>query len=366
MTIANPKPHQQSMWAACRLQPWAHQNGDLLPDGSGDPRVVSDFYSWTDIGVGTTPQNFSITTLPTLPFAATLKSGGATLAITGSNMLSGPVPTVGGGGLWNYTGAVSKPIPINATKATSPATWEDRWDVDSSKHYIQANKARLTSMGWRVVYTGPANTCSGIITCTSAPIRDDPVVDKTNTTQQINFTLPTGVAGGSSTVGARLVPIDHIGIGAGYQGKDAVSARPEASLHGICRHSAPIYAWKEIYDQGLLLVESPNGDNQLSGNYDAFFGVNYPTTGTPVSGGGTAVFGSVYFYDNEWDTTTINFTNVTGSFRFETWQCVEFIPVPESAAYDMARVSTKSSPATVANVNTQASQVPVATTTKPG
>jgi len=199
------------MWAACRLAPWAYQGGELLPDGSGDPRVVTDFYAWTDIGVGTTPQNFSITTLPTLPFAATLKAGGANLTITGSNMVTG-TPTIGSGGMYNYTGAVNKPIPINATKASTTSSWADRWDVDSSKHYIKANRARITSMGWRVVYTGPASTCAGILTCTSAPIRDDPIVDKTGS-NNINFKLPDGTVGGVAITAGRLVPIDHIGLG---------------------------------------------------------------------------------------------------------------------------------------------------------
>jgi len=103
----------------------------------------------------------------------------------------------------------------------------------------------------------------------------------------------------------------------------------------------------------------------LAGTYDAFFGVNYPSTGVPVLGSGTAVFGSVFLYDNDWDTTTINFTNVTGSFRFETWQCVEFIPVPETSAYDMARTVKEVDQKAIDTANKNAADKPVGST-KPG
>jgi hypothetical protein len=75
---------------------------------------------------------------------------------------------------------------------------------------------------------------------------------------------------------------------------------------------------------------------------------------------GTAKFGTVSLMDDDWDSTLIQLDNVQGSFRFETWQCIEFIPVVESLAFDMARKLTTTNEPAIARANQLATMTPLA------
>lgn len=364
--IGNPSPAAD--WAMCRLSPWSGSRSGLLPDGSGDPRAVVDFHAFTDITIkqGLTT-SFNICTLPALPFNAymffptALNAGDIT--ISGALYDTTGTPTVGGGGFWSFNNSIasSSLVPINPTKASIPSAWSDTPSTDDARSYIYADRARVTSFGWRLLYTGPVSTAQGVITVNSAPLKADPPVYKSVGRIQTYTTTALGGIIDCAASPVRILPTTPR-TNALSSGKDNVTARPEANLHGIVRHNEPIYSWRDVYQQGLYLTQTMDGANQLGGTINSFFAGNYPANSVPVVNGGTCVFGTLNMYDQGWDTTTITCTGVTGSYRFETWMCVEFVPAASSAYYDLARVVKEADTKVVDAVGKKAAQGPLATT----
>lgn len=351
-----------SDWAMCRLQPWNGLHGALMPDGTGDPRIVMDMYSWTDIAI-TGTANFAIRTLPALPFNAILiPQTTMNASITMSNGLPSTItPTIGQGGMYAYSGTIAGPIPIAATKASTQTHWSDNPALDDPKIFVTANKARITSMGWRLTYTGQASTCTGVVTTTSSPMVIDPIVPKQ--TGRVRYTVPDGTLGGAVDCGVtalKIVPTYPMFEAFAATGKDSIVLRPEVGARGLVRHSQPTYPFKEIQDQNLVLTIARDGVNQITGDLNALLNVNFPTTGIPVANGGTAVLGSLMMLDDDWDMTTINLTGVNGSYRFEVWTCVEYIPAPSSIMRDIATVSAKANIPLVSSASAAAAKAPVA------
>jgi len=180
LNIAPAVPRQMDDWAACRLTPWNGIRGSLIPDGSNDPRIVYDHYCYTDIILTGAVNTFCIKTLPTLPWGALIvPAAPMVMNITGGFMQpSTTVPALGSGNLFAYSGTVGAPVPISAYRASIGTNWSDDPTTDDRKNFITANKARISSMGWRLTYTGPAASCSGVITVNSNSLITDPMMLK--------------------------------------------------------------------------------------------------------------------------------------------------------------------------------------------
>jgi hypothetical protein len=358
-----PMPQAQKdadMWTACRLAPWNNQHGALIPDGTNDPRIAVDLYAYTDISVDKVT-SFNLATLPSLPYAAFIqpKLAGAKYTLTGSNTV--PPNSTGGGFYTSFTSGTPNncATPINFTKAAGQVTYADNPNLPTKSMYITADKARITSMGWRLVYTGPASTCQGTVTVHANPLRNDDVFPKTvGTIQYYQADMTAANTQDTSAIPVKAYPFTNITLSNAY-GKESIMARPEATLHGLCRRSQRVYNWKEISEQPYLLINTDTANNEINGP------ANATMTSTWLVGGsygtvGTAKFGTVSLMDDDWDSTLIQLDNVQGSFRFETWQCIEFIPVVESLAFDMARKLTTTNEAAIARANQLATMTPLA------
>jgi len=138
------------------MAPWNSHGSAYLQDGIADPRIVNDYYAYTDIAIGATTNSFSITTLPTLPYSAFLTAGtGNPMTISGSNTQT-VAPNLNGGAFnLTYNAGAGTSFPINFTKAGTPTTWaDDPLIISTAKTgMIPCTRARLTSMGWKLTYT---------------------------------------------------------------------------------------------------------------------------------------------------------------------------------------------------------------------
>jgi len=143
--------------------------------------------------------------------------------------------------------------------------------------------------------------------------------------------------------------------------RDMVTARPESGLFGICRHSAPQYEFKDWLDQSVIPVQTING-NLWKDNLVASFAGARDNTGTLAIGRSTVAYGTISFVDDEWESTILNFSGVVGSFRFETWQCVEHIPSATSGYYDLAVKVTTAKPELNQRISANAANAPLANT----
>jgi len=282
--------------------------------------------------------------------------------ITGGFMQpSTTVPALGSGNLFAYSGTVGAPVPISAYRASIGTNWSDDPTVDDRKNFITANKARISSMGWRLTYTGPAASCSGVITVNSNSLITDPMMLKLN--NRIGNIIADGTVGANLDTTAnpiKVVPtVPFYSQAYSSSAKDTVTLRPEMGARGVVRHNAPQFNWSELYDQGFLLTVANDGANQMGG--DLLNAVaNAYAVGPFTANKGTVALGSLNFYDQDWDSVNIVLTGVTGSFRFEQYTCVEYIPFTTSILRELATVTKAASPQTVAAVDKAVANKPVA------
>jgi len=354
-----------SGWVGCRLNPWqAKSSGasNMLPDGSGEHRLVNDFYTYCDINLGTEATDFQIVTLPTLPYTAVFKH-----ITPGALRLSGPFNTNGlpagnltGVGMKNLntiTTATTNLIPICGTQASDAAYYEDNPTAPSRNTYLKADKARITSQGWRLQYTGPSSTCSGIVNVTTSPLHVDPAFPKS--AGQLAFTGADGVSN-TFPLATNPVFVQPIALpSTATAPKDAVTLRPETCPRGLVRHADQTFKFTEMFDTPRLIINSNNyGSNIVSGNATSPISIGY--NGGAVGAAATATMGTINFLDPSWEHAIISAAGVSGSFRFEMWTCVEYIPEPTSVAYTFSTVSPASNPQAILNTETAVAQQPLA------
>lgn len=342
-------------WANCRLNPWGAKISAVMPrvpDGSSSNGYSYDVYSFCDVVI-TGTQSIAFTTLPFLPMTAALFSqSGGVLAVSGpSTSLTGAPTAPPGAGFYNMP-ATSVPAGTILPVCYSKFPVNDITGVGAAGY--GAPKARIISQAWRLVYTGTAANCQGVITVNPVALNLDGSHDKMLGT--ITWVNAAGIPGASLLT--TVAPQSVLGAPALFNNspnKESVQMRPETSPCGLARRSAGSTTWeyKDIHDQAKILVLPPVNptDTYNSGNLQAAFAANF---GSAAPGQATTVLGLVDFYDDQWDTTTISLTNVTGSFRFEVMTCYEFVPQQSTVLYEVSTASPPLDVSTLKGVETAA------------
>jgi len=338
---SKPGTNPGKVWANCRLNPWGVKISSVmprLPDGYSASGYSYDIYSFCDINI-TGTQTIKIITLPCLPYSAALQATtGGTLSLSGPNAQAGQAPvTLPGAGFYNLPNQVvnpttSFPICYGKFPALDSIT-------ESAASTYSASKARIISQSWRLVYTGTAASCQGLITVNPNPMRfEGPYTKSTGLT---SFVGPLGVVGGTPINNGTSpqiiygVPTDPFG---GAASKESIQMRPETTPMGLVRRSAGSLDWNfsDILEQAALLVQTSASTTITGGNV---FGLWTSSYGQAASGGSTAVLGNLDFVDPSWESTSITLSNVVGSFRFEIVTCYEFIPNPDTVLYEVSSAS---------------------------
>jgi hypothetical protein len=335
-------------WLGCRLAPWMNTGTSaLLPDGVRDPRLAMDLYSYCNVSGLSAGTNFSFIVYPFYPWNAAIVVDSGKLSLGTINAATAVVTV----------SAAYTQTPCNFTAAAT--SWVDDPFATSSKTYVNADKGRVTSMGWRLLYTGPVNTCAGIVNVTSSPLTNDPTIPKVKGTISVQGSDLGGVGSiGTATKSVNVIPMSPLGA---TSSKDMVTSRPEAGLKGIVRHSSSTFPWKEIWEQPVLLTQAAVGVDNVGGNVAAMNSSKYGTTGVYDAVAPTN-FGTVQMIDDDWDQVRVSVTgpNTDASFRFETWQCIEFVPNVNSVLYGIANSDTKGSVEVASKLDMQANKSPVA------
>jgi hypothetical protein len=310
--------------------------GAKVPDGNGASTFTYDVYSYQDLVFSST-QSFRIYTMPCLPYTAliTFLTGGI-VSINGLNTAQIPSP-ITSPGLGNYvvnsfnvqSGSI---MPICYCKNPVSDTV-----FNSDPAGYNASQARIISQAWRLVYTGPAQAAQGVIAATPIPLVGDPQTLKS--IGRINFFNAGGLLG-TTPINCAATPVNVSPINLqSTQAKETVMCRPEACPRGIVRRNATANSWPfhDILDTSGLFVNLPPAGQLISVN-DVTATIS-ATFGAAIAGTANTVMGSYDFYDPSWQSTAIEATSITGSFRLEMYTCYEMIPAPTSMLYD---VSTKS------------------------
>jgi hypothetical protein len=322
-----------------------------LPDGNSANGYSYDVYSYADFNLSAAT-DFNILTFPGLPFQAMAQfpSSVASIRINGPTSF-GSAPVISpGAGFYSFSGAV-------AAGTTFPVCY-GKFDVSDSPFdnvapSYSANKARVISQAWRLVYTGPAAQCTGIVTVTPQTIGFEPAEPFNKQLGRITYVAADGTAGATATDCA----VDPLFVQAmnfiiPSANKESIQIRPETSPCGLVRRNASSLDWNyaDIRSQATLLVRNPTLTVGKS-NLTAYLASSFSQA---AAGGSTAVFGTVDYQDYQWDHTCISLTGVTGSFRFETVTCFEFLAQQSSIVYELSTASPPLDTKMLQNVETAA------------
>jgi hypothetical protein len=309
-----------SHYVTCRTNPFHGHGGSAIPDGKNSNFVVTDTFSVNNFSPTAAGQTIVIQTLNALPALSMIGSttnfivDGVTVTALGAYQ---PSASTAANSSWYPT---SMPPPMVGT-AVLGANFMDPYN---------AATARMISVGYRLIYTGPATTCSGAITVTPNPIAWGQTATSATGNFQIKPPLTTGTPIATALpAGTVLIDCD-ITINPTAMTRATKTFRPEQGVYVVPTHRSTNYAMQPTYVCPLAPV--PNL-NLSTGAVDI-------TTLLRVYGGGNP---GIVWFDNDWTTYSIVLTglNADASFRLETVLCMEYNPAISSAFYPL---SIKQSP----------------------
>lgn len=274
----------------CRYEPFTAQGMPTMkkPDGQGRHTVQTDYLLTADFVTAPTG-TFLLTVLPALPTPLAV-----TAAATGATLNGTAIPA---GTRWAITNT-----SLNSNLGPSA---------------LLPLSSRLTTIGWRMYYTGPASAATGIITADSFGTRfdTDPAIarskmqylDILNNSQTVDFNLVAG-----TTLG-----IVEFTASNPDTSKSRVSLRPESGASGTLKRSttSTTHEFKPMYEGGFY-IGGNTGDLTVNFNspFNGPFVVDSMATNNPPK---------FTFFDHDFDSTNIVLNCASSQFRFEMIICLE-------------------------------------------
>jgi len=313
-----------------------------LPDGGNYATVNIDYYSYVDFTIGTAG-GVIIHTLPSLPYPAIIKP----LANTAS-------PQITIHGL-----AINQPGPPAYADTWIPAFIYPEFSLwtgeptaaTASLCPFNFSKSRIKGQSWELIYTGTANTCSGVVNVMESPTNMDLTEANLNTLvlELLNYTDKT--AAGSFLPSARYIKGDVNTTINNYTLKNE-NCRPERGCVGIIRHNSDDYKFVQNFTSPAVIA---NNDLNLT---------RYSLLGNGVvTGSNLTQIGGVYCYDDDWSSHQIVLSGAQNgaTYRFSVKTCVEHIPQPNSIIARYATQPPSSNPRTLEAVEDFLKHAPMTT-----
>lgn len=312
-SVSRPLSH----YVKCRSDPFRGSGAAAIPDGSNSNFMVVDAFMVDTI---TAPgSSFVFQTIPTLPALGMIASL-STLVVNGNSV--GPVADLQPGSTPNhqwYPMCIPTPYAIS----TLPG-------IVINDPY-SAVTARMISVGYRIIYTGPATTCSGSITVTPNSMGLE-LVGTTTTNATTGVTLSTTKADnslGSAIAGGTPVLNAEISINSSALTRASVTVRPEQGLYLLPTHRSTNHKVQPtvITPYAVLAGSSPTSTGASRHLLKQSNGIDF----------------GVIWYDTDWSGFQVAFNGINSdaSYRIESVLCMEYNPSVSSTFYPL---TMKSSP----------------------
>jgi hypothetical protein len=292
--------------------------------------------------------SFTIQTLPTLPSSAVIVGASAPLMVNGVNIadltmsssLNGP-----------SSSTYQAPLSVLPPFVGAPSATGNYLPGTVANDPYNSNTARLVAAGYRLIYTGPALTCQGIITVSPSDvgITDGPDVENPGNTLGIRDTAGTIVPIANYTPTLAL----DAGLISKAMTRDTVTLRPEQGLTFIPRHKGASYKVQPTTDMAKAILA--NGSSIGTTGANNMFGRNNVAAASTYNGG-------VIWFDNDWTGCKICVQDVNSdaSFRWETIWCMEYNPSPGGVLSTLTKEATKSAPSEIIQAEKILAQMPIA------
>lgn len=326
----------------CRFNPFGSRGGTSIPDGSNNSYIVTDSRNFDAISLtaGSTSRDFVIQTMAALPFTAMIGST-TELNVNGKVIAATPQYSLSTNSTRYYPIGSVPSYRISANYPKPGIGYEDPY---------QSTTGRLVSIGYKLTYTGPVNTCAGSITVTPNSFGMSPGVIVTSTSAAPAaglFSISTYRSDLNITpiqypVGSRSLIVDGR-ITPNAVTRETAVFRPEQTIYILPKHTTRDF-------KNLPTVSSP-----YTLYYDST-GVAVGQTASSLLRGHEALDeNGIVWFDNDWEGYTIYASglNADASFRFDSIICMEYNPGNLSPFIDL---SLKASPTNLAAI-TQANKI---------
>jgi len=335
-------PVALSHYVKCRIDPFHSPGGAGIPDGQNSNFVVADTFSVNNFSATVAGQSIVIQTTNTLPSCAMIAS------------LS-PM-TVDG-----LTVAASTSLqPVAATASTSwypiciPSSYIGLGAADTVfADPYQSSTARMVSCGFRLIYTGPAQTCAGTIRITPNNIGWTIGAPSTAGATVENVTR-AGAPGANLVIGTPIIVAD-ININSTAMTRSTMTLRPEQGLYVLPTHKANNFKNQPTYVVPYVPVANVN---------QAGVAVNQNNLWRDA--GGSPITLGIVWFDNDWACYQIALSglNADASFTLEAVVCVEYNPAVTSPWFPNSIGSSPNKPGEIAQGQAAAEKVQMAPATK--
>lgn len=307
-----------SMYEMCRLNPFDGHGNAAIPDGSNSNFIVSDTFAVSVIKPTAAGQDIVIQTLPTMPILACVGST-TNFNVDGVNMTA--LSEIG----WNSTSTTLSWVPccVPPQFAGSHDPGVNLIDPWNSTGY------RFISIAYRLIYTGPVNTCAGSITVTpnNVTFSTGPVTNTGN-----GMTLNTQSATNVVTALTTNIPtlVIDVSNNTSVMQRSSRTYRPEQGCIVRATHSGTSHQ-RLASPATSYGVITPQSIGQATNAYNVF-------RNTSSCG--------IICYDNDWTGYQISIQgmNSDASYRLEAVMCFEVNPSVQSAFYPMTRKESPNDP----------------------
>jgi hypothetical protein len=351
------KPIKTSMpklppYVHCRIDPFGSDGTSSIPDGANTSFITSDTRMFDNISL-TQPSlagtySFTIQTLPTLPASALITGATAPLTVNGIAITDATFLDSMVGPNSSYYQAPLSVLPPYLGSASAIANY---LPGSATNDPYNSNTARLVAAGYRLIYTGPAMTCQGIITVTPSDVGIAPGPDIFVATNSL------GIRDTAGTIVAIAQNTPQLVLDSGSYPKamtrDTVTMRPEQGLTFIPRHKGSNYKVQPTTDLAKAILANAGAIGGFGGNN--MFGRNNVAASSTYNGG-------VIWYDNDWTSCKICVQDVNpdATFRWETIWCMEYNPSPGGVLSTLTKEATKSAPSEIIQAEKILAQMPIA------
>lgn len=307
--VAKPLPH----YVVCRSNPFAGHGGSAIPDGKNSNFVVTDTFSVTNFSPTAAGQTIIVQTTNCLPALAMIGSR-TNFIVDGTTVtaLTSLQPNASTSGTTFYPACVPPPLVGQGGIGTQ---FSDPYN---------STTARAISMGFRLIYTGPATTCAGVVTVTPNPIGFGQTITTVSGGLGIVPVSAAGAAGTSIAASVTGICMDMT-INETSLTRASATYRPEQGLYVVAQHKTADFKLQPTY--GSALVPLANANTAIgAGNLCSLF----RTVGSTTPG--------VIWFDNDWMTYQIAISgmNADATYRLESVLCMEYSPAITSAFYPLS------------------------------
>jgi hypothetical protein len=325
-------------YVQCRLMPFSSSNGMGIPDATDAKRLVVDHRQITSFVVGSGGA-FNIIIAPVMPQIIWYQ------VMTGDNTYSvnGGTPTVHNGavdGFHHVTCAQYQGITFTRNDFYGK--------INSIPVYLGATRARIVTIGYRIIYTGSTMNNSGSITINRMGMS---LITPQANLEVFKIQSDHGTSDEDISAGQVIVYRSNLSTNTfESMTQETVRFPLRQGATGLLKHASGDYRWLDVTDNETYIAKASD-DSQSLLYQAADLGLDT-----------LARWPIVTFADDQWSPAAIAVRGATAgqSFDIETVYCVEYIPNVDSSSSSLAKQPPRESMKSIDSANKASRNLPLA------